>query len=213
MRHFTRDLCHPVIRREPQTGGGMQFIGDYKIAPELCDSLIELHKAGAKQGLVVRGKLGTQDGVVVDKKKKDSYDLGLVTVPDATAEHYRVPEFYQALKICVDQYVSRFSIIKHLGAYHIGESPIIQRYKRGGGYRLPHCERTGLDSSTRMLVWMAYLNDVVDGGTHFVYQKKTVEAKKGRLLVWPPDFTHTHHGVVCKTQEKFIITGWLNFAE
>ncbi|MBL1274822.1 MAG: 2OG-Fe(II) oxygenase [Ectothiorhodospiraceae bacterium] len=191
----------------------MQFIGEYKIAPELCESLIALHKAGAKQGLVVRGKLGTREGVVVDKKKKDSYDLGLITVPDALAEHHRLPEFYQALKACVDQYVEQFPIIRQLGAYHIGESPIIQRYKRGGGYRLPHCERTSLETSSRMLVWMAYLNDVTGGGTRFVYQKQTMEATKGRLLIWPPDFTHTHHGVVSNAGEKFIITGWLNFSE
>ena len=191
----------------------MQFVGDYQIDTGLCDSLIELHKVGAKQGLVVRGKLGTRDGVVVDKKKKDSYDLGLITVPENMAEQYRIPEFYQTLKTCVDQYMEQFPMLKQLGACHIAESPIIQRYKRGGGYRLPHCERTGLDSCSRMLVWMAYLNDVKNGGTRFVYQKKTIEAQKGRLLIWPPDFTHTHHGVVCKTQEKFIITGWLNFAE
>ncbi|HEC20466.1 MAG TPA: 2OG-Fe(II) oxygenase [Gammaproteobacteria bacterium] len=192
----------------------MQFVGDYQVDPTLCDDLIALHKACAKQGLVVRGRLGTDQGMVVDKKKKDSYDLGLITVPDALAEQHRLPEFYGALKDCIDQYAEKFPIIKQLGAYHIGESPIIQRYKRGGGYRWPHCERTGLDSTTRMLVWMMYLNDVSDGGgTHFVYQRHTFEARKGRLLVWPSDFTHTHHGVVSKTQEKFIITGWLNFAD
>ncbi|MEE8379485.1 MAG: 2OG-Fe(II) oxygenase [Gammaproteobacteria bacterium] len=192
----------------------MQFVGEYQVDPKLCDDLIALHKAGAKQGLVVRGKLGTNEGMVVDKKKKDSYDLGLVTVPDALAEQYHLPEFYGALKESVDQYVEKFPIIKQLGMYNIAESPIIQRYKRGGGYRWPHCERTGLDSITRMLVWMMYLNDVTDGGgTRFVYQRETIEARKGRLLIWPSDFTHTHHGVVSKTQEKFIITGWLNFAD
>src|SRR3712207_7724433 len=51
------------------------------------------------------------------------------------------------------------------------------------------------------------LNDVKDGGgTHFVYQKHTFEAKKGRTLIWPPDFTHTHAGVVSPTEHKYIIT-------
>ena len=49
------------------------------------------------------------------------------------------------------------------------------------------------------------------GGTRFVYQDVTFEARKGRTLIWPPDFTHTHAGVVSPTQHKYIITGWLNF--
>ena len=77
---------------------------------------------------------------------------------------------------------------------------------------MPHFERGGYATTTRMLVWMTYLNDVSDGGgTHFVYQKHTFEAKKGRTLIWPSDFTHTHAGVVSPTQHKYIITGWMNF--
>lgn len=192
----------------------MQFIGEYQIDEDLCDSLIALHKEGEKQGLVTRGRLGTANGLSVDTKKKDSYDLGLVTVPDGLAQEYRVPEYYQKLKECVDQYYDRFTILKNSGPIHLAESPVIQHYKPGGGYKFPHCERTGIESSTRMLVWMTYLNDVTEeGGTKFIYQEKTVEARKGKTLIWPPDFTHAHVGVVSPTQDKYIITGWLNFAQ
>jgi hypothetical protein len=87
-----------------------------------------------------------------------------------------------------------------------------QHYRPGGGFKLPHFERSNYANTTRMLVWMTYLNDVTDGGgTHFLYQKHTFEAKKGRTLIWPPDFTHTHVGVVSPTQHKYIITGWMNY--
>ena len=77
---------------------------------------------------------------------------------------------------------------------------------------MPHFERSNYANTTRMLVWMTYLNDVTDGGgTHFVYQKHTFEAKRGRTLIWPSDFTHTHAGVVSPSQHKYIITGWLNY--
>jgi len=29
-------------------------------------------------------------------------------------------------------------------------------------------------------------------------------------VIWPADFTHTHRGIVSKTQEKYIATGWYN---
>lgn len=48
---------------------------------------------------------------------------------------------------------------------------------------------------------MTYLNDVNDGGgTHFTYQNETINARKGRTLIWPTDFTHSHHGVVSETE-------------
>jgi hypothetical protein len=46
-----------------------------------------------------------------------------------------------------------------------------------------------------------------------VYQERTIEARKGRTLIWPPDFTHTHVGVVSPSQHKYIITGWFNFID
>ena len=192
----------------------MQFIGDYKIDEDICDSLIELHREGEKLGLVQRGGFGKGDKIIVDTNMKDSYDLGLVTVPDELLEKYRIPDYYIALKNYVGQYIQEHEILHHVGNFVLGESPIIQHYKPGGGYKLKHFERTGLSTSTRFLVWMTYLNDVTDGGgTHFVYQNQTIEARKGRTVIWPTDFTHTHVGVVSPTQDKYIITGWLNFSE
>ena len=56
----------------------------------------------------------------------------------------------------------------------------------------------------RVLAWMTYLNDVPDGGTEFKYQDIIAPAKKGLTLIWPPDFTHTHRGVIAK-ETKYII--------
>lgn len=190
------------------------FIGDFKVPDDLCESLIALHKAAYKKGLVKRGALGTAQGVSVDVKQKDSYDLGLVVVPDDMLQHYRVPEYYQALKHCVDQYFEQYPSLRSIGPFSLAESPIVQYYRPGGGYKKEHFERTGMATTTRMLTWMTYLNDVSDaGGTRFTYQDITVDARRGRTVIWPTDFTHTHVGVVSPSQEKYIITGWLNYTE
>ena len=60
---------------------------------------------------------------------------------------------------------------------------------------------------------MTYLNDVPDGGTEFLYQNIKTKAQKGLTLIWPAHFTHTHRGIVSKTQPKYIITGWWSFDE
>lgn len=192
----------------------MDFIGEYQVAPEICDKLIALHKKCDELGIVQRGRLGTDKGVVVDKKKKDSFDLGIMTVPAELYEEYKLDDYFDALRNCIEQYVEEFSAIKTAGPFNIIETPIIQYYKPGGGYKLEHFERTSWDTASRMLVWMTYLNDVTaGGGTRFTYQDKVVSARKGKTLIWPPDFTHTHAGVVSPTQKKYIITGWLNYTE
>lgn len=86
----------------------------------------------------------------------------------------------------------------------------VQSYEPGEGYPMWHHEFDIIDRGTRarMTVWMLYLNDVPDGGTEFMYQDKIVQAEKGKLVIWPAYFTHTHRGVVSPTTEKHIATGW-----
>ena len=36
-------------------------------------------------------------------------------------------------------------------------------------------------------------------------------AKTGSTLIWPATWTHTHKGVISKTQTKYIITGWYSY--
>ena len=192
----------------------MKFIKEYTISDDLCDNLLALRNDCANKNLIVRGHFGSGDGHELNTDVKDSYDLGLIDIPEDLQIKYKIPEFYQALFNCVQQYYQEFDSMKNLGPIELGESPIIIHYEPGGGYKYPHCERTGLTSVTRMLTWMVYLNTVKDnGGTHFPYQDLTVNAVKGKCVIWPSDFTHTHHGVVSETEEKNIITGWLNFSQ
>lgn len=59
---------------------------------------------------------------------------------------------------------------------------------------------------------MIYLNTVENGGgTEFKYYNHVEKAEKGKLLIWPPDFTHTHRGLPSETEEKYILTGWYEF--
>jgi hypothetical protein len=190
----------------------MQFVGDFSIAPRLCERLIELHRACDQKGMVEAGRLyGGGVDTVVNPAKKDSRDVRVGDIPEALQNEYGVPEYIRELQRCTHEYLERF---RHLrtARFGVSESPIIQHYRPGGGFKAEHYERSNAATSTRMLVWMTYLNDVTDGGgTRFVYQDRVVEARRGRTLIWPPDFTHTHAGVVSPTQDKYIITGWFNF--
>jgi prolyl 4-hydroxylase len=85
----------------------------------------------------------------------------------------------------------------------------IQYYKPKQGYPALHYER-GEAFPARQLVYMLYCNTVTDkGGTEFPYQNITLSAVKGKLVIWPAEFTHPHRGIISNTQEKYIVTGWV----
>lgn len=191
----------------------MQFIGEYKIDKSICDNLVAMFNEANDKGLTQTGCVGDgMGGAMVDKSIKDSTDIMFADLPQEMIERYQADAYLNALYGCVQQYIQKHPVLNGLGPYGLGESPIIQHYKPGGGFKKSHFERTQYSAASRMMVYMTYLNDVQDGGgTRFDYQKKTFRARKGHTLLWPTDWTHTHRGMVSKTQDKYIITGWLNF--
>ena len=87
----------------------------------------------------------------------------------------------------------------------------IQYYRPKQGYYKLHTERMSINEGHRFLVWMTYLTDTKNAGTHFEYLNWSSECKKGLTLIWPTDFPFTHRGVISETEDKMIITGWLGF--
>ena len=54
-----------------------------------------------------------------------------------------------------------------------------------------------------------FFNDLEDSGeTEFLYQKKKIKPKAGRVLIFPGSFTHLHRGNP-PYEAKYIATGWL----
>ena len=99
------------------------------------------------------------------------------------------------------------TMVNEIQRFTIKEFIYIQKYPPGGGFKKWHFEEPG--HLKRCLVFMTFLNDMTDeGGTEFLYQDLKVEPKKGLTLIWPSYWTHTHRGVISKTQEKYIVTGW-----
>ena len=100
--------------------------------------------------------------------------------------------------------------------YRVGHINL-QKYLQGsGGYHHWHSEiypqNPSCETLHRVLLWQFYLNDVEDGGeTEFLYQGRKVEARKGRLVIAPAGFTHTHKGHVSRSGDKYIATSWILF--
>ena len=179
------------------------FIKEFKIDNlSICDDLIDYFKENQEY------KFSSESNNNLMSYKK-STDVNVYNL----SQDLRIKKYFS--------YLSKF-LVEYLNLYNLEislftkESFIIQHYKPNEGFLKWHFERNDDHylAGTRALVFMTYLNDVNDGGgTEFLYQKKKFKAKKGYTLLWPSDFTHTHRGIVSKTKEKYIATGWFHFSK
>jgi hypothetical protein len=111
------------------------------------------------------------------------------------------------LKQCLDEYMTVFGHLKPITLYSINQK--VQKTPAGGGYHVWHDENSAIQHSSRVAVWMFYLNDDFEGGeTEFLYYKKRINPSKGTLLIWPAGLTHAHRGGLVLKGTKYVITGW-----
>ena len=179
------------------------FIKEYNFSDEdmhLCDDLIEYHKNNIEYK-----NLGKSIGANEMKKSTD------VSVFPAS-QNPSIMMYRKLLFGYMREYNTAYD--NPLAELTIADGFNIQHYKPGEGYLNWHSERSVHLTHQRALTFMTYLNDVEDGGgTEFKYQGLRHNAKKGKTLIWPSDFTHTHRGQKSETQEKYITTGWFNHVD
>ena len=182
------------------------FIGGWFISNSICDKMIEFYnnnKHMVQSGLTYEG--GNKG---IDKEIKESEDLRI----NGSNPFYPTNLYLTDLQKCLVNYRIRYSEANEVQGFGITQYNV-QYYPRGGGFKKLHCERAGQGQGERHLVFMTYLNDVPNGGTEFHYQNIKTEAKKGLTLIFPTDWTHSHKGIISKTHEKYIVTGWYNYLD
>ena len=117
----------------------------------------------------------------------------------------------------VNKYLTN-ALYEYLDYYPVLKSPLtglysvrqkLQKTPVSGGFHQWHYEDGRPSQSSRMLAWTIYLNDVKEGGeTEFLYQSERVKPVKGRTVIFPAGFMHTHRGNPPISNEKYILTGW-----
>lgn len=185
---------------ESTTFVGAWFLEDIS----LCDDLIFHFEENDKKYQGTINHLGNQ---ITKKNIKDSIDISL-KYTDTVTQRYII----ELTKI-KNQYLLKYPYANETGSWDI-EAINIQKYLPLGGYTAWHTERNSGEEPAvfRHLAFMTYLNDVSDGGeTEFLHQNTKIQPKKGLTLIWPSDWTHTHRGVTCNKNTKYITTGWYSF--
>ena len=89
----------------------------------------------------------------------------------------------------------------------------LQRTDAGEFYHW-HIDGGSHEFAMRQLVALWYLNDVTgEGGqTEFKYQDVSVQPETGKLILFPPFWTHLHRGKTLQSGHKYIATTWVVFA-
>ena len=113
---------------------------------------------------------------------------------------------------CYKDYMNRYSVLSDYDNHTIYAYKV-QKTEPGGGYHVWHCEDGCKTFMGRTGVYILYLNDVDEGGeTEFLYMSKRVPAKKGRLVIFPPNYPWAHRGNPPLSGTKYIMTGWTEFS-
>ena len=118
-----------------------------------------------------------------------------------------------ALSKNLDEYKKKYATIDDIDSWSLEPNGFnFQKFLPNQGYKQWHCEGGSGDSSKRSLVWMLYLITVQDkGGTDFHYQNYTCKAEVGKMVIWPPFWTHFHKSQVSPSELKYIMTGWMSY--
>jgi hypothetical protein len=181
------------------------FIGGWFINNELCDELVNFFNNNEK--FHTKGVIKENNQLIVNEQHKLSTDLNIAP----SFNDNPILEYKKQLAEVVKLYCNKYNAINDIGYFGLIEPFCIQYYKKGEGFKKWHSERMSNSSEDRVLVFMTYLKDCEHAGTEFKHQALVTPSKKGLTLIWPAEWTHTHKGQISFTEEKYIITGWLNF--
>lgn len=176
---------------------------DNALTTDLCEEIIARFEANPDQQYL--GRVG--QGAVEETSIKQSTDL-VVSGQENWKDIDQV--FFHSTALAVRVIREKFPFFN--GPFKdVGYN--VQRTEAGQFYHW-HIDGGSHQFADRQLVLVWYLNDVKGPGgeTEFSMQQVKVKPKAGKLLLFPPFWTHEHRGVTLEKGVKYIATTWVVFA-
>lgn len=169
----------------------------------LCRDMIERFESHSQEQYAGRiGQLAQEDRSI--KKSTDLVVSGKPHWKDIDSSLFR------SLGLALREFREAFPYFK--GAFKdMGYA--IQRTQPGEHYHW-HIDGGSHEFSQRQLVALWYLNSVQGPGgeTEFLFQDVKITPEEGKLILFPPFWTHEHRGVTLQQGVKYIATTWVVFA-
>ena len=177
---------------------------DNQLTKEECNELIQQFESSPQ----VCGKSYYKNEHVINHFVKKDLELINCKLSNDTFISNKVIE---TLVPCIRQYNLKYESLECIPQWTLDDVYTFQKYvDDSDGFKLWHTEHGNQDNtSRRVLVWMIYLNDAKSGTDFYHYGR--INAKRGRVVIWPSSFTHVHRSQLPNKGIKYLITGWIKF--
>lgn len=175
---------------------------DRALEPALCEQILE--SFGRLAQFHMRGGRPSS----THSEASAWTELNVTKVADAATETF----FREQVTRYLALYNERIALTLPIPLRSRLENLRIKRYSvDAGDHFRPHFD--ALDySSNRYMVFLWYLNDVQEGGeTEFCDLGLRIQARQGRLLMFPPYWLFQHAGLPPRSNDKYIISTYLLF--
>lgn len=126
-----------------------------------------------------------------------------------------VLQTHAAIETAVKNYAVHFPLLDaQLKAGRLwSRFPRIERVDPGQGFHW-HADNATRDTAERVLACLLYLSDVSDQGhTEFSHQNLKVKPEAGKIVVFPPYWTHMHRGVSPTLDVKYTMSFFWVYSE
>jgi hypothetical protein len=199
--------------------GKSSFIAEFNNAVDssLCENLI-IKLLSEPSGLFSPGETGL--GMAPHVKKSSDVKLSnpevLSRVKLREYDFLKNAEAHLTSRItsCIHEYIHSYVSLDIPNIELTGIQ--IQRYYQNEGFYKPHMDSAswlhnldGYDKA-RVLAVIVYLNTVEDGGeTFFEYQNVAIKAERGKIAIFPTDWTYIHGGKVPYSSDKWISSSFV----
>jgi hypothetical protein len=184
---------------------------DYAISPMLCKTIIDMYE---KED----GRCNGLTGGEYNPSVKETVDFN---IPNGVSHWERIYSFLnKELTKNVKLYFNQLNTVDNfniLSSGYIGgnflqyDYFLIQKYlKNKGKFEYHNDFRCEFEKSRyRLVTFIFYLNDVVEGGETEIWGHTRIKPTTGKLLLFPASWTFPHCGKMPISSDKYIITGWL----
>jgi Rps23 Pro-64 3,4-dihydroxylase Tpa1-like proline 4-hydroxylase len=173
------------------------------LAAEFCEDAIKRFESNPQDQY--QGRIGQ----MADKNSSIKISTDLVV---SGKQHWRDVDraLFKSLGVAIREFRAQYPYFN--GPFKVMGYGL-QRTDPGQYYHW-HIDGGSHDFSHRKLVAIWYLNDVEGPGgeTEFSFQNVQIKPEAGKLLLFPPFWTHEHRGVTLESGVKYIATTWVVFA-
>jgi hypothetical protein len=192
------------------------FENNYSICHELCKEIIEMYEN--------ESETKKNDSSIFSGINKDVRDSKQFNIPKNDKKWYKIEQFlYKELNNNLIKYLEKINCSNYEAEHNNGidssifknitleiDSFLINRYEKNKGKYTYH-EDFHINLKPlkyRVITFLWYLNSVDEGGETEFWDSYKIKPITGKLILFPSNWCFQHRGLIPKSDNKYIITGW-----